>query len=155
MARIKWLQHPTDPTLNGTEEHVSRSTADVLVAMRQASFSPYKNYVDRLSSIAREGSDPSNVNPPQVAGIEWSCTALPKSGKPVIWRLQGGERARLETEADAIAYGVPESVLKTFRNLTAVLTGAVNAAAAARPEQVKQEAAEKLGMLATVYTSRA
>jgi hypothetical protein len=60
--RIRWTQHPTDPTLNGTTVHVSRAAADVFITLKQAVIEPYRGYVDFLSSTAPTGNDPSNVN---------------------------------------------------------------------------------------------
>lgn len=156
MARIKWLQHPTDPALNGTEAHVSRSTADVLCAMKQVEISPYKGYVDFLSSCHREGSSPQNVNPSTVGdSVVWSCSALATTGRPVIWRKVHGETARLESEEIAIQHSCPDVILKQFRALLAVHTGGVNAAEAARAEQVKREGEEKLGVWQTIFSGRA
>jgi hypothetical protein len=94
--KIKSLHHPTCPELNGTEEHVSRSVADIAIGFRQAEFVPFKNYVERLSETAREGSDPHNVSAPFVVGVQWEVTALPRSGKIVLLRKQGSETARIE-----------------------------------------------------------
>jgi len=149
--RCRWTNHPSDKNLNGIEFHTSRAAAEVLCALQQAVISPYRGYVDFLSSTAREGRDDNNVNPPQVSGVEWSCGALPTSGRPVIWRKQGGETARIEDEQQAIQYGAPENVVQEFRRLLAVLTGAVNAAEAARPEQVRREIEDKAGVWQTIF----
>jgi hypothetical protein len=155
MVRIKWLQHPTDPSLNETEQTLnSHSAAETFFAAKQAVISPYRGYVDFLSSTAREGSHSSNSNPPQVQGVEWSCSAL-RDGRPVIWRKSGFETARIETEQTAIQYGAPESVLKEFLRLQAVLTGAESARAAierAKREQYAREEQEKVGRAGVMWS---
>jgi len=141
--RIKWLNHPHAPNKNNTTEHVSRELAAVAIGYGQAVAAPYKNYVERLSEEARSGSSPHNVNPPQVAGIEWSCSGLPtNSTRIVIWRRQGGEVARIENEAQAVQAGCPEAVLKQFRDLTTAATGGINYNELAQRETAQRKAAE-------------
>jgi hypothetical protein len=151
LVRIKWLNHPVDSSLNGTEQKVSRSTATSAVEMKQAVISPYKNFVEYMSQF-REGSSPQNVNPPLVSGTVWECGELPQTGRPVIWRKQGGEVARIETIEQAIAYGCPESTLTIFRRLLDEKNGVVNIAEAAKQGQAQRDAAEKSATWKTIWS---
>jgi hypothetical protein len=132
----------------GIEEHLNNQTAATLIAAGFAVHVPYKSFVEFMNAEHRQGSDSNNVNPPQVQGVQWSCSTK-TNGRPIIFRKSGGETARIEDEQQAIQYGAPESVLKQFRELVAVQ--GVNAAEAARPEQVKREAEEKLGTWQAIY----
>jgi len=146
MARIKWLNHPNDPQKNGTLEHVSRNVAELLVTLKQAELSPYRGYVDFLSSTAREGHDAHNVNPPSVLGLTWECVRLGKSSRPCILRKQGGEVIRIENEQQAIQAGTPELILKKFRELDAEKDKAIEALVEldrAKREQVLREAQDR------------
>ncbi len=72
--RIRWNNHPTDASKNGTLDNVSQQVADLLCATSQAERVVYKNYVDRLSAespkapavpiewgIKREGLNPPSI----------------------------------------------------------------------------------------------
>lgn len=127
----------------GIEEHLNNQTAATLIAAGFAVHVPYKNFVEFMNAEHREGRDPNNSNPPQVVGVVWECSANARSGVPTIYRRQGGEVARMTDEAQAIQYGVPDSVLKTYRELTANGDAEAIALAAAKQEQIQRESADK------------
>jgi len=90
--RIRWTSHPSDPSKNGTLEHVAREFAIVACGYKQAEPAPYKNYHERLSETASVGTDPSNVNP-TVSGTEWGVIAAAESQfrQDTIIRRRGAE----------------------------------------------------------------
>jgi hypothetical protein len=126
----------------GKTEHVNTATASTLIAAGFAELVRYENFVEFMNSNHREGSDPSNSNPPQVSsgGVEWSCARI--TDRAVIFRKKGGECARMETIEQAVAYGCPESVLSQFRAFENVLTGIAASAETVAQEQYRASARE-------------
>ena len=135
--KIKFLSGPR----SGQIDHAPNSQEIQLLAKAGIiEIIPYKNYVERLSSEFREGRDPSNANPPQVSGVEWSCSRL--TDRPIIFRKSGGETARFETIEQAIQCGCPESVLRQFRAYDDVLTGIAACGETVVQEQYRAAARE-------------
>lgn len=139
--KIKWLKHPTCPELNNTEEHVSRSVAEIAIGFRQAEFVPYKNYVERLNAEGREGRDPNNVCVPFVVGVQYTL-GLANTGAPCIFRKQATETAIILDVNTAKAFGVPKNVVEQFAAKLDAADGSKAAAAlhAAKLEQQQRDA---------------
>src|ERR1700729_3935264 len=90
MARIKWLDHPTDKTKNGTVEHVAREFATVACGYGQAEHvrDPRRGTNEYLEFRATEEANRkpnpldtcvANVWPPT-----WECIQIPRTNKPCI-----------------------------------------------------------------------
>jgi hypothetical protein len=150
--QIKYTEFAPNPALRNTITHLPPHIAQNLIAQGVAIGIPYKHYSEFLSAEHRTGSDPSNVNPTQISGVEWSCSVLPHDiGRVVIWRKSGGEVARTENEAQAIQMGVPPSVLTRFRELKLAAQGGINYNEVAHAEQAKRDAEEKGGVWKTIF----
>src|ERR1017187_8958434 len=111
MARIKWIQHPTNPKLNGTSEHVSKATADYAVTVHQASHYPFADFRERLAAESTGG--PDQVNIPLSWGIDAADTCNPHS-QPRIIRREG----RDTTWYSSPPPGCPLSIREEFLRLT-------------------------------------
>lgn len=130
--KILWLSHPTQPELNGTEEHVSRTVAEIAIGFRQAKFVPYKSYVERLNAEAREGSHSGNtVVPAPVVGTEYALGSM-VGGAPCIIRKSGTETARITTVELAKACKVPAQYVEQLRRALDMPKAAQLAASADR-----------------------
>ena len=150
--KIQYTEFAPNPALRGTTTHLPGHVAQNLIAQGVAIFIPYKHYSEFLSAEHRTGSDPSNANPTQVTGVEWSCSTLPHDiGRVVIWRKQGGEITRTEKEEQAIQMGVPQEVLTRFRELKLAAQGGINYNEVAHAEQAKRDAEEKGGVWKTIF----
>jgi hypothetical protein len=151
--KVKFTEFCPDPSKRNTVTHLPQHIAGPLIASGVCVHVPYNGYVDMLNNEAREGRDPSNANPPQVTGVEWSVKAM-SDGRPTVFRKSGNETARIETRDTAIQYGVPERILKEFDEIAAVLNGAEKAVAQrerAQQEQITRESQERASTFASFF----
>jgi len=150
--KIKYLSGPK----SGIVEHVNNTIGSTLVAAGLAEHIPYKNYIERLSETAREGSDVSNVNPPSVTGTVWEVTTAPRSGKVILLRKTGFETARIETVEQAAAVGAPQNVVKQFKAmLEAPVSELPQMLADAKRAAEENDRAARIREYATVNAARA
>ena len=91
--KIKWLNHPTKPELNGSVEHVSRTLAEIAIGYQQAVFVPFKNYVERLNEESKlRTAQPGDTVVPNVYPPRWEIGTVPVTKKVAIYYLAGTER---------------------------------------------------------------
>lgn len=119
-VKIKWLNHPVDSSLNGSEQMVSRETATTAIETKAACFSPFKNFTEYMSQF-REGRDPNNTSVVPTQGVEWSVVRI--TDRAVIFRKSGFETARIESVETAIQYGAPDAIVRQFNELENAITG--------------------------------
>jgi hypothetical protein len=95
MARIKWVNHPYKPELNGTIEHVARELATVAVGYGQAEDCPAPNYQTRLAENELERQRNLQPDPNFVQGVSWTVKehtlAAAGQGRAFIERRCGNE----------------------------------------------------------------
>ncbi|MGA7449101.1 MAG: hypothetical protein WBQ43_12700 [Terriglobales bacterium] len=145
--RIRWTNHPSDPTLNGTTAHVAREFAIVAVGYSQAEYAPYRNAVERLNeeSKFRTQAGPGDTAVEVVVGVKFSIATAPISNKPCILRKHGSETDRIMTVAQAKALNVPKEVIAQFKRALDAFEaakldgGSAGAVAKARNEQAIYE----------------
>ena len=79
MMKILWTNHPTQPTKNGTTEHVAREFAIVAVGYGQAEVVRFANAGERLKAASEEfaQAQPSTRT-------DWSVNAGSSSGEVYI-----------------------------------------------------------------------
>jgi hypothetical protein len=116
MARIKWLQHPTDKTLNGTIEHVAREFAVVAVGYKQAQYEPFKTRIEAMDDYERRrvGIPPGSTPVTNVVGIQHSI-GVTVAGSPCIFRRQATETQIILDLETARVCGVPKNVAEKFK----------------------------------------
>jgi len=154
--KIKWLNHPTKPELNGSVEHVSRTLAEIAIGYQQAVFVPFKNYVERLNETAREGRDSSNTVVTFFKDPEWSAVATSATGRPTIFRKWGYETARFvgdNAAEQAKANGCPPSILKQFSDLLNAKNNPVAVDGDPIREQIERDFAARAATRAIVCAS--
>ena len=148
--RIKWLNHPTEPTKNGTLEHVSREFAVVACGYKQAEVAPYKNYVERLNEESKLRTGPSEgdvvvsfVHPPR-----WELGFVPVTKKAALYYLAGTEKTCFralvwyddngkEHPIPALA-DCPKELRERFKN--ALATEGLAASGALQSDRAEQQA---------------
>jgi len=122
--RILWKSHPTDPSKNGTLEHVCRDLAAVACGYGQASPAPFKDFRERLAfeTAQRTGPQPgdSAVTLPLVD--EWGVKA-PDGECPAVVILKKtpcGETLRyLQPTSE-----MPPHIVQRFEELSHIDPGA-------------------------------
>jgi hypothetical protein len=119
--KIQHTEFAPNPALRNTITHLPPHIAHNLIAQGVAIHIPYKNFVEYMNANHREGRDPNNVHPPQIQGVEWSCTRI--TDRAVILRKSGGEVARIETLDSAIQYGAPDAIIRQFTELENAING--------------------------------
>lgn len=146
--RIKWLSHPTEPTKNGTLEHVAREFAVIACGYKQAEVAPYKNYVERLSeeSKFRTQAAAGDTVVEFFKEPQWSVGLV--TAHPTIFRKWGYEAVRFcgeKAAEQAKANHCPERILKEHENLVAQKdNGSAGAVAERRAEQVQNDLAANI-----------
>jgi hypothetical protein len=167
MPKIKWLNHPTDSTLNNTEQHVSNPVADYAIAVGQASVcTPARRGTNQwLVEMAEQEKlrkpNPLDVCVANVWPPTWECITLPRTNKPCIVYRSGSEVTRFESlywyetargkdgvldpmlkaiQHDLIPESCPDSIVKHFKELEAANSPEAIDAANARAFQAKLNA---------------
>jgi hypothetical protein len=162
MARIKWLNHPSDKTKNGTIEHVAREFATVTIGYGHAE--PVRDpirgtneYLDmRKAEEANRKPGPHDVCVANVWPPTWECITLPRTNKPCIVYRAGSEVTRFESlywyepvasdsngnhndpiKHDLIPPTCPRTIIEHFKELEIANSPEAIAAANERAAQVK------------------
>jgi len=160
MAKIRWSNHPTDKTLNGSEQHVPRSVAEYACAVGQASVCPFprRGAPGWHEAMAEQEKlrkpNPMDTCVPNVFPPVWEVCQLPISGLPSILLRHGSEVSRWESlyfyddkgdRHNALPASCPASIRKHFEDLAAASDPDQIAAANenALQARIKSEAHEK------------
>jgi len=122
--KIKWLQHPSKPELNGTFQHVARELAVVAAGYGQAEICPRPNYGTPEFAEERRQADALRGNTlhtgdtvvPNIEGTRWSIQNHALAGV-VILRESGSEQTRFKDPVLASHYGAPKELCKELVRL--------------------------------------
>jgi hypothetical protein len=162
MARIKWLNHPSDKTKNGTVEHVAREFATVACGYGQAEpvRDPRRGTNEFLAMRSEEERqrrpNPLDTCVPNQWPPVWEVIQLPRTDKPCIIYRAGSEVTRFESlywyesvandkngnhrdpiRHDLIPATCPPSIVRHFKELEAAQSPEAIAAANERAAQAK------------------
>ncbi|MGA7511336.1 MAG: hypothetical protein WBW46_00490 [Candidatus Sulfotelmatobacter sp.] len=119
---IKWLNHPTDKTLNGQNFHVPRSVGEPAIYFQQAILAERPRYgspewaAERAEMAKLSAASPSkdDVCPETVEGTKWSLITRASNGRQLLVKRTGTEIYYFPDVESARKNGCPESVLKSF-----------------------------------------
>jgi hypothetical protein len=165
-VKVRWLHHPFDSSLNGTEEDLRRTTAQGYVDVKAAELVPPKNRVEYMRQLEEEraASAPKPPAPVTSWGVRVPDPEQGQTGKPyILGKCSSGEIHRFHGRPEDARHfplihscgrsggpePVPDYVVAAYKaalegptpqQLEAMRAGA---AEAAQRERYKQEAAQK------------
>jgi len=155
--RILWKNHPSNPELNGTMEHVSRQFAEVAVGYKQAEYAPRPRYG------TPEWTEERNAQQALITGPAQGDTVPGVEG--VLWGVQdknplGGQQSLVrvikKVGAETFYYSAPPddappAIVRKFNSLTGEDGKARQAAIDAKQAQFEQHQKERLGMFGLIF----
>lgn len=148
--RIKWTNHPYNPELNGTVEHVPVSVYESAITFKQGVGVARPNYGTPEWAAERALADknrvPSKDDAVILMGTAWGL--YQQLGKVAIIKTVNGESFFYE----AVPAECPEKVRIAFQNAT-VGNADANAEAydKAQREQMARDAADKTGVFGAIF----
>jgi hypothetical protein len=145
--KLKWVNHPSIPTKNGTFEHVNNTFGEVAIGYGQAERCPPPNYgtkefhEERLEMARRAVPQPGDVDP-NVVGVQWGIKertlGFPSSKTHIVKRV-GAETFRF----DAPPADCPASIRARFNQLIAAEHGPAHKDVLERLQQEQWEREQK------------
>jgi len=132
--QILWKNHPSDPSQNGTSQHVAREFAVVAIGYGQAEVvaQPRRGtnayLAMRAEEEARRPANPMDTKVANVYPATWEVISLPRTNLPAVLFRSGSEVTRWESleyydndgnAHDALPSSCPASIRKHFEELAA------------------------------------